>query len=73
MKTLVWGSSFKRALKKTLRRHPDWRKRISDTLDRLATDPTNPRLETHKLFVRNPQTRVEEILLIDIGKHDEVY
>jgi addiction module RelE/StbE family toxin len=94
MKTLVWGSSFKRALKKTLRRHPDWRKRISDTLDRLATDPSNPRLKTHKLkgdlagfwactvehdcrivfeFVRDSQTRVEEILLIDIGKHDEVY
>jgi addiction module RelE/StbE family toxin len=94
MKTLVWGSSFKRALKKVVRRHPDWRARIAETLDLLAIDPFAPALETHKLkgelaglwgctveydcrivfeFVKHPQTDEEEILLIDIGKHDEVY
>ena len=94
MKTLVWGASFRRALKKTVRRDPQWRKRIADALGWLAADPFDPRLETHKLkgelaglwactaeydcrivfeFVKNPASGVEEILLIDIGKHDEVY
>lgn len=94
MKTLVWGSSFKRAYKKTVRRHPGWRASIADALERLATDSRDPRLETHKLkgdlaglwactaeydcrivfeFVKHPRTDEEEILLIDIGTHDEVY
>ena len=94
MKTLVWGASFRRALKKTVRHHPQWRERIADALDWLATDPFDPRLETHKLrgelaglwactaeydcrivfeFVKNPASATEEILLIDIGTHDEVY
>ncbi len=94
MKTLVWGSSFKRAVKRTVRRHPQWRKRIADTLDALAADPFNPQLDTHKLkgelaglwactveydcrivfeFVKHPQTGDQEILLIDIGSHEEVY
>lgn len=94
MKTLVWGASFRRALKKTVRRHPQWREQIAETLDWLAVDSFDPRLETHKLkgdlaglwactveydcrivfeFVRNTASGAEEILLIDIGKHDEVY
>jgi addiction module RelE/StbE family toxin len=94
MKTLVWGASFRRALKKTVRRHPQWRERIADVLDWLVADLFDPRLETHKLkgelaglwacaveydcrivfeFVKDPASGVEEILLIDIGKHDEVY
>ncbi len=94
MKTLVWGSSFKRAFKKTVRRHTNWRERIADTLDHLASNPFDPRLETHKLkgelagfwactaeydcrivfeFVKNSESGEEEILLIDIGTHDEVY
>ncbi len=94
MKTLVWGSSFKRAFKRTVRRHPQWRKRIADVLDDLAADPFDPRLDTHKLkgdlaglwsctveydcrivfeFAKRSQSHEEEILLIDIGNHDEVY
>jgi mRNA interferase YafQ len=49
VKTLVWGSSFKRAFKRTVRRHPQWRERIADTLARLAADPFNSQLDTHKL------------------------
>lgn len=94
MKTLVWGSSFKRAFKRTVRRHPQWREQIADVLDKLVADPFNPQLDTHKLkgelaglwactveydcrivfeFVKHPQTGDQEILLIDIGSHNEVY
>ena len=94
MKAIVWGSSFKHAYKKAVRRHPTWRRRIADTLDHLAEDPFLPRLDTHKLkgdlvglwactvaydcrlvfeFVRHPGSGDDEILLIDIGTHDEVY
>lgn len=94
VRTLVWGSSFKRALRKTLRRHPVWRSRITEVLEQLAADPFQPRLETHKLkgdlaglwactveydcrivfeFVKPHESGPEEILLIDIGSHAEVY
>ncbi len=94
MRNLVWGSSFERAFKKTVRRNPKRRARIADVLQQLATDPFVPALETHKLkgdlaglwactveydcrivfeFVKHPETHAEEILLIDIGTHDEVY
>jgi len=45
MKTLVWGASFRRALKKTVRRHPQWRERIADALDWLVADLFDPRLD----------------------------
>ena len=94
MKSLVWGSSFRRALKRIVRRHPELREQIEQSLRRLATDPFMPVLRTHKLkgelsstwactveydcrivfeFVKSPVTGEEEILLIDIGTHDEVY
>ena len=94
MKTLVWGTSFTRALKKTARRRPDLQEQIEETLRRLSADPFNPLLRTHKLkgdlsgtwactveydcriifeFVQNPDSGQEEILLIDIGTHNEVY
>ncbi|HZY40618.1 MAG TPA: type II toxin-antitoxin system mRNA interferase toxin, RelE/StbE family [Anaerolineae bacterium] len=94
MRTLVWGSSFKRAVRHSLKRQPDLRNKIEGALSRLATDPFDPILRTHKLkgelsgswactveydcrivfdFETNPATGDEEILLIDIGKHDEVY
>lgn len=94
MRSLAWGTSFRRALKKTARRRPDLREQIDRALRRLADDPFYPALRTHKLkgelsgtwactveydcriifeFVQNPETGEEEILLIDIGTHDEVY
>ncbi len=94
MRTLVWGSSFRRAVKKAVRQHSGRRERIEDALRRLSNDPFDPQLRTHKLkgelagtwactaeydcrivfeFVKNPETASEEILLIDIGTHDEVY
>lgn len=94
MKTLVWGSSFKRAFKKTAKRQPELLERIEKALKRLENDPFDPALRTHKLkgelsgtwactadydcrivfdFVRTSESGDDEILLIDIGKHDEVY
>ena len=49
MRTVVWGGTFKRAYKRTLRKHSEWVSAIDGTLTVLATDPFDPRLETHKL------------------------
>lgn len=94
MKTLVLASSFKRAFKAAVRRHPELQQQIEERLRLLAAEPFDPILRTHKLkgqlsgawactvqydyrivfnFVQNPESGVEEILLIDIGTHDEVY
>jgi addiction module RelE/StbE family toxin len=94
MTTLVWSSSFVRALKRKVRRRPDLRERIEQTLRQLAQDPFHPSLRTHKLlgqlsgtwacsvsydirilfeFAQNPESDEEEILLLTVGTHDEVY
>jgi mRNA-degrading endonuclease YafQ of YafQ-DinJ toxin-antitoxin module len=91
---LIWGSSFRRAFRKAVRRRPELRGRIEQALRQLAADPFAPALHTHKLkgqlagawactagydcrivfeFVLNPESGEEEILLIDVGTHDEVY
>lgn len=94
MRTLVWGSSFRRAVKRNLKRRPDLREKIESALAALADDPFDPALRTHKLkgelsgswactveydcrivfdMRRDSATGQEEIVLIDIGKHDAVY
>ena len=89
MINLVWGSSFKRAYRRTVKSRPDLKSKISDCLEALAADPFHPSLRTHKLsgklkglwaFVVEYDCRVVfrfldngDALLIDIGKHDEVY
>ena len=88
MKILVFSSSFKRAFKTIIRRRPDLKSKIEDKLRLLATNPYHPILRTHKLkgkllgawactveydFAENKGTQEQEILLIDIGSHDEVY
>ena len=94
MRTLVWGRSFKRAVKHRLKRRPDLKEKIESVLFKLADDPFDPTLRTHKLkgeladswactveydcrivfnFEINPNSGEEEIVLSDIGKHDEVY
>ena len=49
MRELVWSNRFVRTFKKYLKRHPEARKSIEETLNRLATDPFAPQLATHKL------------------------
>jgi len=94
MRSLVWSSSFVRALRRKTRGRPDLRDRIKRTLRRLAQDPYDPLLHSHKLtgqlsgiwactvsydirilfeFRDNPHSGEEEILLLTVGTHDEVY
>lgn len=93
MRTLIWSNTFIRALKRVMRRRPDFRQDIENTLRLLAQDPFAPRLETHKLkgklsgswacstgydlriifdFVKK-EKQEDNIFLIEIGTHDEVY
>ncbi|MEK7369027.1 MAG: type II toxin-antitoxin system mRNA interferase toxin, RelE/StbE family [Planctomycetota bacterium] len=91
---LVWGSSFKRAYKKSVKGRSDLKGRVIESLRVFQNDPFDPVLKTHKLsgrlsglwtfvaaydcrvifkFVENPDTNEKEALLVDIGKHEEVY
>ena len=49
MRELVWHTSFRRAFKKRTRKKPHLEQKIFDTLQKLATNPFDPSLETHKL------------------------
>ena len=91
---VIVSSSFKRALKALVKKHPQRQERIAERLKLLSSEPFHPMLQTHKLkgalarswsctveydcrilfdFVTNEETGEEEILLINIGSHDEVY
>ena len=94
MRSLVWGSSFVRASKRLIRKRPDLKEDLEQTLRLLGEAPFSPVLETHKLkgrlagswscsfrygyrivfdFVESEAGGEEDILLMDIGTHDEVY
>ena len=49
MRRLVWGTSFRRAFKKAVRKNPRLSEAILDVIGRLARDPFEPSLKTHKL------------------------
>ncbi|WP_347179010.1 type II toxin-antitoxin system RelE/ParE family toxin [Roseofilum casamattae] len=46
---IVWSSSFKRALKKLLKKQPQLNATVVEVLQVLATEPFSPPLKTHKL------------------------
>ena len=94
MRTLIWGRTFLRAFKRTVRKRPELRSDIEETLRLLAENPFAVRLATHKLkgrlsgswacsvsydlrivfdFVKSASSPEDDILLIEIGTHDEVY
>lgn len=94
MRTLIWGKTFIRAFKRTIKRHPTFKSNIEETLRLLAKEPFNSQLETHKLkgtlagtwacsagydlriifdFVENASQKEDDIFLLEIGTHDEVY
>ncbi len=94
MRTLIWGKTFVRAFKRTIKKHPDLSKDIENILRLLTKDPFDPQLETHKLkgklsgswacsagydlrivfdFVKSEKQKEYDILLMEIGTHDEVY
>ena len=83
-----------RAFKRVLKKQPDVREDIENTLRLLVQDPFRPELETHKLkgklsgswacsagydlrivfdFVKDKKRKEDDIFLIEIGTHDEVY
>ena len=49
MRTIIWGKTFIRAFKRTIKKHPALVKDIEDTLRILVRDPFAQQLETHKL------------------------
>ena len=49
MRTLIWGKTFVRAFKRTIKKRPTLSKDIEKVLRLLAEDPFAPQLETHKL------------------------
>ena len=94
MRTLIWGKAFKRTFKRIIKKHPDLKENIEDTLKILSENPFVPQLETHKLkgklsgswacsagynlrivfdFVKSYHQKEDNILLTEIGTHDEVY
>jgi len=94
MRSIIWGKTFVKAFKRTIKKHPDIKKDIEKALRLLVEDPFKPQLETHKLkgklsgswackvgydlrivfdFVKSEGQKEEDILLLGIGSHDEVY
>jgi len=94
MRALIWGKTFIRAFKRTIKKHPALSKDIEKALRLLVKDPFISQLETHKLkgklagswacsagydlrivfdFVKNEKQKEDDILLIGIGSHNEVY
>lgn len=94
MRKLIWSKTFIRAFKHLMKKQPNLRQDVEDTLRLLVQDPFAPQLETHKLkgklagswacsagydlrivfdFVKNKEQKVDDIFLIEIGTHDEVY
>jgi mRNA-degrading endonuclease YafQ of YafQ-DinJ toxin-antitoxin module len=87
---LVTTQHFERRARKFLRKHPDLRPALRETLDDLSRDPFQPKLRLHPLagnlagvqavnlthsYCLTLLVRVteHEIVLLDIGTHDEVY
>jgi len=86
---VFWDQGFKRAYRKKVKNDAELKERFWDAMEMFAKDPFHPRLRTHKLTGRLEGLRAfsvsfdcrvifkflskTEILLIDIGGHDEVY
>ena len=49
MRTLTWGTSFRRAVKRRTCKNPHLRQRILEVLELLAQDAFDPLLRMHKL------------------------
>ena len=49
MRTLIWGGSFVRAYRRTVKKNRRLKEAIEATLRVLAEEPFAPRLATHKL------------------------
>jgi toxin HigB-1 len=86
---ISWDRGFKRVYRKKIKKDDELKNRFWEAAEIFEKDPFNSRLRTHKLtgkleglwaFSVNFDCRVifkfiskAEVLLIDIGGHDEVY
>jgi len=86
---VTWDQGFKRIYKKKVKNNKELKEKFWDAIKLFSKEPYHPRLRTHKLtgkleglwaFSVSYDCRVifefiskNEILLIDIGSHDEVY
>ncbi len=86
---IIWDQGFKRIYKKKIKNNEELKKKFWDTMELFSKEPFNHRLRTHKLtgrleglwaFSVTFDYRVifkfldkNEVLLVDIGEHDEVY
>lgn len=86
---VTWDQGFKRIYKKRVKNNEELKKRFWDAMELFSKEPFNPRLRTHKLTGKLEglwassvafDCRVifkfldkNEVLLVDIGEHDEVY
>jgi len=86
---VTWDQGFKRVYKKKVKNNEELKKRFWDAMELFSKEPFNPRFRTHKLTGRLEglwalsvayDCRVifkflskDEVLLVDIGGHDEVY
>jgi addiction module RelE/StbE family toxin len=86
---IVWDQGFKRVYRKKVKNDNELKKRFWKSLELFAKNPFQPRLRTHKLtgeleglwaFSVAFDCRVifefikeNEVLLIAIGSHEEVY
>lgn len=86
---VIWDQGFKRIYKKKIKNNEELKKRFWDAIELFSKEPFSHRLRTHKLtgrleglwaFSISFDCRVifkflgkNEVFLIDIGEHDEVY
>lgn len=89
MINISWDQGFKRVYRKKVKKDAELKAMFWEAAEIFGKDPFNARLRTHKLtgkldglwaFSVNFDCRVifkflskNEVLLIDIGGHDEVY
>ena len=89
MVNLVWDQAFKRKYKKIFTLNIELKKSFWEAMSVFSQNPFDPKLRTHKLtgklqglwsFSVSYNYRVifrfindHDVLLIDIGSHDEVY
>jgi len=89
MINIIWDQGFKKAYEKKVRNDEDLKKKFWKSMKLFSADPFNKQLRTHKLtgklqglwaFSIEYNVRVifsflkeNEVLLIDIGSHEEVY
>ena len=89
MISILWDQKFKRAYKRKVRDNKELKEKFWASMGLFSKNPFDPRLRTHRLTGRleglwalsvSHDCRLifsfmshQEILLVDIGSHDEVY